>query len=255
MPSVRHETVLITGAGQRIGRALALDFATRGWQIGLHCHASRAETQRLAEEIRKGGGAAGVLTADLTVAAEAEGLIPACAATLGPPACLINNAAMFVYDEISTLDAALWDAQLAVNLRAPALLAKAFTAHLPAGANGNIINMIDQRVWRPTPHYYSYAVAKAGLWSMTRMLAQALAPRIRVNAVGPGPALPNAQQTEAEFRAQCAATLLGRGTTPQEIAAAIRFILEAPAMTGQMIVLDGGEHLAWETPDAITPRG
>jgi NAD(P)-dependent dehydrogenase (short-subunit alcohol dehydrogenase family) len=115
--------------------------------------------------------------------------------------------------------------------------------------------MIDQRVWKPTPHYFSYATSKAGLWSMTRMLAQALAPRIRVNAIGPGPALPSAHQTEAEFRAQCEATLLRRGTTPEEIAAAVRFILDAPAMTGQMIALDGGQHLAWETPDAVTPRG
>ena len=255
MPPAALPTVLITGAGRRLGRALALDLAARGWEIGLHCHASRAETERLAEEIHGRGGTAAVLVADLRAAGDVERLIPNCVAALGPPSCLINNAAMFVYDEIATLDPGVWDAQLAVNLRAPALLAKAFAAHLPEGVAGNIINMIDQRVWKPTPHYFSYATSKAGLWSMTRTLAQALAPRIRVNAIGPGPALRSAHQTEAEFRAQCEATLLRRGTTPQEIAAAVRFILDAPAMTGQMIALDGGQHLAWETPDAVTARG
>ena len=255
MPPASTRTVLITGAGQRIGRALALDFAAHGWNTGLHCHTSREATERLAEELRGRGRAVAVLPADLTSADAVARLIPDCSAALGPPSCLINNAALFVYDEIATLDPAVWDAQLAVNLRAPALLAKAFAAHLPNGTEGNIVNIIDQRVWKPTPHYFSYAASKAGLWSMTRVLAQALAPRIRVNAIGPGPALRNAHQTEAEFRAQCEATLLCRGTTPEEIAAAVRFILEAPAMTGQMIALDGGQHLAWETPDAITSIG
>jgi NAD(P)-dependent dehydrogenase (short-subunit alcohol dehydrogenase family) len=255
MPPAAAPTLLITGAGRRLGRALALDLSAHGWRIGLHCHASRAEAERLAEEIHGRGGAAAVLAADLREAGDVERLIPSCVAALGPPSCLINNAAMFVYDEIATLDPGVWDAQLAVNLRAPALLAKAFAAHLPEGIEGNIINMIDQRVWKPTPHYFSYATSKAGLWSMTRTLAQALAPRIRVNAIGPGPALRSAHQTEAEFRAQCEATLLRRGTTPQEIAAAVRFILDAPALTGQMIALDGGQHLAWETADAVTSRG
>jgi NAD(P)-dependent dehydrogenase (short-subunit alcohol dehydrogenase family) len=156
---------------------------------------------------------------------------------------------MFVGDEVATLDPAQWDAQLAVNLRAPVFLAKAFAAGLPSGATGNVINIIDQRVWKPTPCYVSYAASKMALWGVTRTLAQALAPRIRVNAIGPGPVLRNTHQTEQEFRAQCDATILGRGTTPEEIAAAIRFILDAPAMTGQMIALDGGQHLAWQTPD------
>jgi NAD(P)-dependent dehydrogenase (short-subunit alcohol dehydrogenase family) len=255
MPPSATRTVLITGAGRRIGRTLALDLASRGYRVGLHCHTSRREAERLAADIEARGGASAVLTADLASARDAERLIPDCAAALGAPTCLINNAAMFAYDEIETLDPGQWDTQFAVNLRAPALLAKAFAAHLPEGAGGNIVNMIDQRVWKPTPHYFSYAISKAGLWSMTRMLAQALAPRIRVNAIGPGPALRSAHQTEAEFRAQCEATLLRRGTTPEEIAAAVRFILDAPAMTGQMIALDGGQHLAWETPDAVTSRG
>ena len=254
MPTPANPTVLITGAALRIGRALALDLAARGWRIGLHCRTSIDEAERLATEIRNLGATAAVLSADLAVAAEVERLIPDCAAALGPPSCLINNAAMFTYDRIATLDPAVWDVQLAVNLRAPVLLAKAFAAHLPAGENGNIINMIDQRVWKPTPHFFSYAASKAGLWGVTRTLAQALAPRIRVNAIGPGPVLPGAHQSEAEFRAQCEATLLRRGTTPQEIAAAVRFIVDAPALTGQMIALDGGQHLAWETPDVDASR-
>ena len=242
--------VLITGAAQRIGRALALDLASHGWRVGLHCHRSTEQAGKLAAMIRAGGGAAEVLQADLSLAAEVERLVPACAAALGAPTCLINNAALFHQDDITTLEPAVWDAQLAVNLKAPVLLAKAFAAHLPKGADGNIINIIDQRVWRPTPRYFSYAASKAGLWSVTRTLAQALAPRIRVNAIGPGPVLPNAQQTDAEFAAECAATLLGRATSPAEIAAAARFILDAPAMTGQMIALDGGQHLAWDAQAA-----
>ena len=182
--------------------------------------------------------------------------MPRCAAALGAPTCLVNNASTFIYDDIATLDPKIWDAQLAVNLKTPVFLAKAFAASLPAGAAGNVINMIDQRVWKPTPRFFSYAASKAALWSATQTLAQALAPRVRVNAIGPGPVLKSAHQTEEEFRRQCEATILRRGTTPQEIASAVRFILDAPAMTGQMIALDGGQHLAWETPDIKrAPRG
>lgn len=244
-----HETVLITGAAQRIGRAIALDFAGRGWRVGIHFNASASQAASLAREIGEAGGRAAILKADLASAADVSGLIPACATALGPPACLVNNASLFLYDTIATLDAGQWDRHLAVNLKAPALLAQAFAAVLPATACGNIVNIIDQRVWKPTPHFFSYSVAKAGLWWMTQTLAQALAPRIRVNAIGPGPVLANAHQTPEQFARQRTATPLGRGSTAEEIAAAIRFILDAPAMTGQMIALDGGQHLAWQTPD------
>jgi NAD(P)-dependent dehydrogenase (short-subunit alcohol dehydrogenase family) len=249
-------TVLITGAAQRIGRALALAFAADGWRIGLHCRSSRSEADQLAAEIAAHGGAAAVLPADLADAAQVEGLVPACADALGPPTCLINNASTFVYDTIRSLDPTVWDTQLAVNVKAPVLLAKAFAAALPDGATGNVINIVDQRVWKPTPNFFSYAASKMALWNVTRTLAQALAPRIRVNAIGPGPVLKSAHQTDAEFQRQCEATILGRGTTPEEIANAIRYILAAPAMTGQMIALDGGQHLAWDTPDVRrAPRG
>jgi NAD(P)-dependent dehydrogenase (short-subunit alcohol dehydrogenase family) len=255
MPERAARTVLITGAARRIGRALALDFAARGWRVGVHCLSGRREAGDLVREIAAGGGEAAVLAADLTVASDIERLVGDCVAALGHPSCLVNNAATFAYDELATLESDRWDRQLAVNLKAPVFLAKAFAAQLPAGTPGNIVNLIDQRVWRPTPKFLSYAASKAGLWAATRMLAQALAPAVRVNAVGPGPCLKSAHQTEAEFAAQCAATILRRGTTTDEIAAAVRFILDAPAMTGQMIALDGGQHLAWETADAGASDG
>jgi NAD(P)-dependent dehydrogenase (short-subunit alcohol dehydrogenase family) len=249
-------TVLITGAAQRIGRTLALAFAADGWRVALHCHNSTGEAAQLAADIARHGGTAAVLQADLADADAVQRLVPACAAALGPPTCLINNASTFVYDDIRSLDPKVWDMQMAVNVKAPVFLARAVAAALPADAGGNIVNIVDQRVWKPTPNFFSYAASKMALWNVTRTLAQALAPRIRVNAIGPGPVLKSAHQTDEEFRRQCEATILGRGTTPEEIAGAIRFILDAPAMTGQMIALDGGQHLAWDTPDVRrAPRG
>ena len=249
MPGEAAPTVLITGAAQRIGRALALDFAHRGWRVAIHCRASRQQAQELAQHLGRVGAPTAVLTADLAVPSQVERLLPECVRLLGPPTCLINNAAMFAADAVGGLQSGLWDAQLAVNLKAPVFLAQAFASHLPAGAAGNIINIIDQGVLRPTPQFFSYTVSKAALWAVTRTLAQALAPSIRVNAIGPGPVLQSTYQTEAEFRAEYQATLLGRSTPPEEIATAIRFILEAPALTGQMLALDGGQHLTWQTPD------
>jgi NAD(P)-dependent dehydrogenase (short-subunit alcohol dehydrogenase family) len=251
-----QSTVLITGAAQRIGRTLALRFAADGWQVGLHCRSSRKEADQLAEEIARNGGTAAVLPADLADAGQVAGLVPTCATALGTPTCLVNNASTFVYDTMGSLDPKVWDMQHAVNVKAPVFLAKAFAAALPEGASGSVINIVDQRVWKPTPNFFSYAASKMALWGVTRTLAQALAPRVRVNAIGPGPVLKSAHQTDDEFRRQCEATILGRGTTPEEIADAIRYILAAPAMTGQMIALDGGQHLAWDTPDVRrAPRG
>jgi len=246
-------TVLITGAAQRIGRVLAGDFAARGWQVAIHYHASRQQAEALAAELGQGGTPVAVLAADLRVAREVDGLVPECCRVLGPPTCLINNAATFAPDAIATLGSELWDAQLAVNLKAPVFLAKAFARRLPTGVAGNIINIIDQGVLKPTPQFFSYSASKAGLWAVTRTLAQALAPQIRVNAIGPGPVLQSTHQTEAQFRAEYQATLLGRRTDPAEIAAAIRFILQAPALTGQMLALDGGQHLLWRTADVTSP--
>jgi NAD(P)-dependent dehydrogenase (short-subunit alcohol dehydrogenase family) len=255
MPKPDAPTVLVTGAAQRIGRAIALDFAAQGWRVAIHCNRSRAAADVLQQEIMQAGSAAAVLTADLADVRSVEALVPQCVAALGAPHCLVNNASLFSYDDIATLDGAQWDLVQAINLRAPLLLSKALAAHLPAGVQGNIVNIVDQRVWKPTPHFVSYHTSKSGLWTVTQTLAQAFAPRIRVNAIGPGPVLKSDHQSEADFRAQWEAVPLGRGTTPEEIAAAIRFILAAPAMTGQMIALDGGQHLAWQTPDIGDGRG
>ncbi len=243
--------VLITGAGRRIGRGLALDLARHGWAVGVHYAESAVDAESVVAEIAAAGGKAAALQADLADAAATSTLVPACAAALGQPTLLVNNAALFQEDRLQTVDASAWDRQLAINLRAPVLLSQAFAAGLPATVHGNIVNIIDQRVWRLTPQFFSYTIAKAALWTATQTMAQALAPRIRVNAIGPGPVLRSIHQSAADFGAEVSATLLGIGTSPAEIAAAIRFILDAPAMTGQMIALDGGQHLAWRTPDII----
>ncbi len=251
----RPSTVLITGAARRLGRALALDFGQAGCRVGVHYATSKADAEAVVLEIQAKGGTAQSFRADLADAQAVMRLVPDVATALGPVTCLINNASMFVYDDIATLTAAQWDAHQAVNLRAPVLLAQALAAQVPAGDEGNIVNIIDQRVWKPTPHFFSYAASKSGLWAVTQTLAQALAPQIRVNAIGPGPMLQSVHQKAEDFAAQARAVPLERGTSPEEIAAAIRFILASPAMTGQMIALDGGQHLAWATPDIGDGRG
>ena len=249
------KTVLITGAAHRLGRVLALNMARQGWSVGVHYHGSDADAAAVVSEIKQAGGRAAAVRADLSDTGDVAHLIPACAKALGPVSCLINNASVFEYDDIASVAPALWCRHLSVNVTAPVFLTQALAAALPAGIPGNVINIIDQRVWKPTPHFLSYAASKSLLWSMTQTLAQALAPRIRVNAIGPGPMLQSVHQTVQEFHQQSAAVPLGRGTSPDEIAACVRFILDAPAMTGQMIALDGGQHLAWATPDIGTGRG
>jgi NAD(P)-dependent dehydrogenase (short-subunit alcohol dehydrogenase family) len=248
-------TVLITGAARRLGRALALDFARAGWSVGVHYHGSTADAEDVVAEIGRTGGRAAAFAADLASASHVAGLITSVAERLGPVTTLINNASLFVYDDIATLDVAQWDVHQAVNLRAPVFLAQALAAQRPAGTIANVINIIDQRVWKPTPHFFSYSASKAGLWAVTQTLAQGLAPHVRVNAIGPGPMLQSVHQKPEDFAAQNAAVPLQRGTTPDEICAAARYILSAPAMTGQMIALDGGQHLAWQTPDVGDGRG
>ncbi|MEL6746193.1 MAG: SDR family oxidoreductase [Pseudomonadota bacterium] len=252
--------MLITGSGQRVGAHLARHFAAKGWAIGLHHNRSSAAAQAILDEIKAGGGTGALVAGDLSDLAATQAIIPAATRALGPVTCLVNNASLFIDDRVEAFDAALWDQHIAINLRAPAVLASAFAAQLEApgahsddhaGAAGLIVNIIDQRVLKPTPHFFSYGVSKAGLWAATRTMAQALAPRIRVNAIGPGPVLQSIHQTPEQFAAQCAATLLKRGTNPEEIAQAIGYMLTAPAMTGQMVTLDGGQHLAWQTPDVV----
>lgn len=236
---------LVTGASQRIGRAVALALANRGHAVAVHYRRSRDAADRVVEEIRRDGGRAAVVGADLADPDETDRLVAAAAAAVGPLTCLVNNASEFHEDEALSVTRDGYARHLEVNLTAPLFLSQAFAAQLPAGSPGVIVNLTDQRVWRPTPEFFSYSLSKAALWDATRMLAQAFAPRIRVNAVGPGPVLQSVHQTPAEFEAERAGTLLGRGASPEEIAAAVGFILDAPAMTGQMIALDGGQHLSW----------
>ncbi len=236
-------TVLVTGAARRIGRAIAVDLARHGWTVAVHYNRSADAAREVVETITAGGGRAAAFAADLADETQAEALVPRCAREVGELTCLVNNASLFEKDHIETAAREPWDAHLNVNLRAPMVLIQAFSRQLPPDAEGNVINLLDNRVWNPDPEFLSYTLSKAGLWTLTRTLALALAPRVRVNGIGPGPALPSRRQSEAQFAAHCARTPLGRGTTPEEICDAVRFILAAPAMTGQMIALDGGEHL------------
>ena len=239
-------TALVTGAGRRIGRAIALHLAGRGYHVAVHCNHSRDEADAVVREIGQGGYRAAVVQADLSDHASVAGLVDQASAALGPVSLLVNNASLFDYDHIETATEQSWDRHLDTNLKAPFFLSQAFAAQLPGGAAGNIVNLVDMRVWRLTPHFASYTLSKAGLWTLTQTLAMALAPRIRVNAIGPGPVLPSPHQTEAQFRKQWESTPLQRGAEPGEIAAAIGFLLDAPAVTGQMIALDGGQHLPWQ---------
>jgi NAD(P)-dependent dehydrogenase (short-subunit alcohol dehydrogenase family) len=237
---------LVTGAALRLGRAIALDLAKRGWQVGVHHRTSSAEADATVAEIERLGSKAVALQADLISEDQLRGLVRSCAERLGPPTCLINNAARFEWDTIETLDWGGWQAEIDVNLRAPIFLTQEFARILPQDATGCVINMIDQRVWRLTPGFFSYTIAKSALWTATRTLAQALAPRIRVNAIGPGPVLKNRWQSDTEFEEECLATPLRRRATIEEVCGAVRFLLDTPSMTGQMIALDSGQHLAWD---------
>lgn len=250
------KTVLITGAAKRIGRAIAERLAADGWAVAVHYNASKAEAEALAADLaRRFSVATGAFAADLGDEAAVGALMPAVRAALGPVGCLVNNASVFEHDDLATMTRQSWDRHLDTNLRAPALLAQAFMAQLPDAAAGNIVNLLDQRVWALTPHFLSYTVSKAGLWTLTQTLAMALAPRVRVNAIGPGPVLPSSRQSQTHFDAQVAAQPLARQVHPGEIAAAVRFILDAPSMTGQMIALDAGQHLGWaHPPSGAGPR-
>lgn len=241
-------TALVTGAGSRIGRAIALDLAEAGWPVAVHHNHSQAGAADVVKRITAGGGKAVALRADLADEAAVSGLVATAGDALGAVTCLVNNASCFDYDTVATATRESWDRHLAVNLRAPLVLSQAFAAALPDNRTGVIINLIDQRVWNLTPHFLSYTVSKAGLWTLTQTLAMAMAPRIRVNGIGPGPTLPSARQSDNQFAAQVDRTPLGISVPLSEICAAMRFILDASTMTGQMIALDSGQHLGWQHP-------
>jgi NAD(P)-dependent dehydrogenase (short-subunit alcohol dehydrogenase family) len=242
---VTRPVALVTGAAHRIGRAIATDLAQHGWDVAVHYGRSKAAAEKLVGEIKAAGGRAAALACDLAREEEVVKLIPRAVEALGPLTCLINNASAFEMDKVDTATRQSWDRHIETNLRAPLVLSQAFARQLPAESEGNIVNMLDQRVWKLTPYFLSYTVAKSGLWTLTRTLALALAPRIRVNGIGPGPTLPSARQSAEQFKQQQSAVPLKRGSTPEEIAATVLFILATPSITGQMIALDGGEHLGW----------
>jgi NAD(P)-dependent dehydrogenase (short-subunit alcohol dehydrogenase family) len=249
MSSVQPQAALITGAGRRIGRAIALALAQAGFAVVLHANTSRAEAEQLAGEIAGQGGQARVVLADLADPDSSNKLILA-AAAFGPHSLLVNNASLFNDDDIASLTREGFEKTLAVNLTAPLFLAQAFAAQAPANADASIVNVLDQRVLKPTPRFFSYTLSKNALASATLTLAQALAPKIRVNAVAPGPTLPSPRQSKEQFDTQAASVPLKRGPTPEEIAAAVVYLASARSVTGNMIAVDGGQHLSWRTLDS-----
>ncbi len=254
-------TALVTGAAKRLGRAMALELAWQGHDVAIHYAGSADAAEDTATEIRALGRAAVTLQADLTVEAETQALLLLAAEALGKPiTVLINNASIFEYDNIASATRDSWDRHLESNLRAPFVLTQALAAQVPQAiadengeplAQGLVVNMIDQRVRKLTPEFMTYTIAKMGLWAFTRTAAQALAPHVRVNAIGPGPTLQGARQSDSHFARQRAATVLGRGADADGICEALRYLLTARAVTGQLICVDGGQHLAWQTPDVL----
>ncbi len=242
--SLPMKNALVTGAGVRIGRAIALDLARHGWAVAVHYNGSGHDAAAVVREIRSHGGKAAAVQADLADAAAVAALVPEAEQAIGPLTLLVNNASIFEYDTADSATVGGWDRQLDINLRAPFFLSQAFAKQLPAdAAEGNIVNLIDMRVWKLSPFFASYTVSKTGLWTLTQTLAMALAPRIRVNGIGPGPTLANAHQKPGQFERQVAATPLQRGATPDEVAATVRYLVDTRSITGQMIALDGGQHL------------
>ncbi|PCI63766.1 MAG: short chain dehydrogenase [Kordiimonadales bacterium] len=243
---------LVTGAGKRIGKAIALNLASNNIAIAVHYHHSPDDADAVVAEIQNAGGVAVAVAADLSKASDVTALIGDASNALDVQIdVLVNNASVFEKDDLLSLTARSWDKHHLVNLRAPVMLMQSLAFHLGPEGCGSIINITDQRVLKPNPQYFSYSASKAGLWAATRTAAQALAPLIRVNAVGPGPTLANTGQTADAFAAEAAAVPLGQGPSVQEIANAVLFLLEAPSITGQMIALDGGQHLAWRTADIL----
>ncbi len=261
MPETPQMKALVTGAGARLGQAMALYLGQRGYDVAVHYAGSKAGAQDTVAALKSMGRQGVALQADLLDEAATQDLIGRAMDALGGPlTCLINNASIFEYDNIQTGTRESWDQHMGSNLRAPFVLTQNFAAQVPTPttdtmgepvAQGLVINMLDQRIHKLTPEFMSYTIAKMGLWAMTRTTAQALAPRVRVNGIGPGPTLQGHRQSKGHFDKQRAATILKRGANPADITAALGYFLDAPAVTGQMLAVDGGQHLAWETPDVL----
>lgn len=252
---------LVTGAGARLGRAMALYLGARGYDVAVHYAGSKDGAEETVSRLQSLGRKATALQADLLDESAMQALVPRAIDALGGPlTCLINNASVFEHDTIETGTRTSWDRHLESNLRAPFVLTQHFAPQVPPPttddmgepvAQGLVINMLDQRVHKLTPEFTSYTIAKMGLWALTRTAAQGLAPNVRVNGIGPGPTLQGHRQSKSHFDRQRAATVLKRGANPADITAALGYFLDAPAVTGQMLAVDGGQHLAWETPDVL----
>lgn len=240
---------LVTGASRRIGAAIALEAAAMGHAVAVHARAGDAEATALAQRISAAGGTAQVFAANLEDRKAAAELVAQVHAALGPLTLLVNNASLFEPDGAQDFTAAGWDAHMAVNLESPLVLSREMANALPDGVAGNIVNLIDQRVWRLNPHFFTYTLSKSALWTATRTMALAFAPRVRVNAIGPGPTLPSPRQSAEDFVRQTETLLLEHGPALDEFGATIRYLWQNSSITGQMIALDGGQHLAWRTPD------
>ncbi|MBK5946813.1 short chain dehydrogenase [Rhodobacter veldkampii DSM 11550] len=258
-----QRAALVTGGARRLGREMALYLAGRGHDVAIHYASSDVEAEAVAAEARALGVQAVTVQADLLDEAQTATLVARAAAALGHPlTVLVNNASIFEYDTIHTATRTSWDRHIESNLRAPFVLTQAFAAQAPKAAHHGgepvaralVVNLIDQRVLKLTPEFMTYTLAKMGLWALTRTAAQALAPDIRVNAIGPGPTLQGARQSAEHFARQRAATVLQRGADPEGICAALGYFLDAPAVTGQMLCVDGGQHLGWQTPDVLGPE-
>jgi NAD(P)-dependent dehydrogenase (short-subunit alcohol dehydrogenase family) len=249
LSSHSSRVALVTGGAKRIGRAITLALADGGFAVAIHANRSSAEAESLAAEMAQAGKRAAVVRGDLAAPDAPEAIISDAVAPFGPLTLLVNNASIFEDDEVGSLEPEAWDRHFAINLRAPVFLAQAFAAQVAAGVDASIINVVDQRVRKLTPRQFSYTLSKAALHAATTTLAQALAPRVRVNAVAPGPTLPSPRQEPAQFAAQAASLPLARGPSSESIAAAVVFLAQADSVTGETVAVDGGQHIAWKTPD------
>ena len=246
----RPGAALVTGAGARLGKAMAEALGADGWDVAVHFSRTKDGAEHTAQNIKAMGQNAAAVQADLSVETETASLVANASKALQQPiTLLVNSASTFFDDTARDHKRSDWDRHMDVNLRAPILLAQSFANALPTDTKGNIINMIDQRVWKLNPQFFTYTLSKSALWSATQTLAQALAPNIRVNAIGPGPTLRSIHQSAQDFAKEVDATLTGEGSSPDEIIKALRYLISASSVTGQMIASDGGQHLLWQTPD------
>lgn len=249
--TARSRAALVTGGAQRIGGAIVQALADAGYAVAIHVNRSRAAAEQLCADIAAKGGTAAIVSGDLAGHDAVQRLVPEAVKAVGALTLLVNNAGSFEADAFGALDRDVFDRQFAVNLRAPLFLSEAFAVQAPRGADASIVNIVDQRVFKPTPRFVSYTLTKCALHTATTTLAQALAPHVRVNAVAPGPTLPSPRQDAAEFAKQAATVPLGGGPTPRAIADAVLYLAGASAVTGVTIAVDGGQHIAWETPDNV----